>query len=210
MHSTEPALCYHCGKEAVMPFKCNYCNLTFCSKHRLPESHNCSRLPDRTWHARRKLRQSRASSPKKTYVQDDFQYFGDKNVRRRSRNYKRDFFNILKTIGFILFIFFALLPNMVFYTYLITELGMTMTLYDYFLTIIGVSMIPLSFLGITPLIGITQFLTIISIPILIVQKIRKKTNKWYYLVVLGLCLASWYFIIRLMFVFAFFQQAFSV
>ena len=42
-------MCYHCGKETEMPYRCNYCNLTFCGDHRLPEMHNCMHLPKRSW-----------------------------------------------------------------------------------------------------------------------------------------------------------------
>lgn len=34
--------CDYCGEETYMPFRCNYCGGYFCSKHRLPELHNCS------------------------------------------------------------------------------------------------------------------------------------------------------------------------
>jgi hypothetical protein len=59
MDSHEPALCYHCGKEVQMPFRCNYCNLTFCEEHRLPEAHNCINLPERSWFGYKKNVQSR-------------------------------------------------------------------------------------------------------------------------------------------------------
>ena len=35
------ARCSVCGKEILMPFKCNYCGDYFCAEHRLPEKHNC-------------------------------------------------------------------------------------------------------------------------------------------------------------------------
>ena len=38
--------CQFCGKEVYMPFKCKYCNGSFCSQHRLPENHNCARIND--------------------------------------------------------------------------------------------------------------------------------------------------------------------
>ncbi|MGD2142527.1 MAG: AN1-type zinc finger domain-containing protein [Candidatus Bathyarchaeota archaeon] len=66
MNSRESAICYHCGKETEMPFRCNYCNLTFCSEHRLPEAHNCINLPDREWHAYKKITQSRSTAKKKS------------------------------------------------------------------------------------------------------------------------------------------------
>ncbi len=35
------AHCKNCGKELQLPFRCNYCDESFCAEHRLPESHNC-------------------------------------------------------------------------------------------------------------------------------------------------------------------------
>lgn len=35
--------CQICGKELDLPFKCNYCSGVFCSEHRLPENHGCSK-----------------------------------------------------------------------------------------------------------------------------------------------------------------------
>jgi len=40
-------ICSICGKNIAIPFRCSYCNLTFCAEHRLPEKHNCVRLPKR-------------------------------------------------------------------------------------------------------------------------------------------------------------------
>lgn len=34
--------CYCCKKSCVlMPFKCRFCEFTFCLKHQLPETHKC-------------------------------------------------------------------------------------------------------------------------------------------------------------------------
>ena len=44
----ETAKCQHCGREAVLPFKCPYCNGYFCAEHRLPENHACPEY----WRAR--------------------------------------------------------------------------------------------------------------------------------------------------------------
>jgi len=33
--------CTKCGEEEVLPFKCAYCGEYFCSRHRLPEAHEC-------------------------------------------------------------------------------------------------------------------------------------------------------------------------
>jgi len=38
--------CDHCGNEEAIPFKCRYCEGTFCSVHRLPPNHNCAFLSD--------------------------------------------------------------------------------------------------------------------------------------------------------------------
>ncbi len=36
--------CQICGQETFLPFQCPYCGGLFCSNHRLPESHNCSKM----------------------------------------------------------------------------------------------------------------------------------------------------------------------
>ncbi len=36
--------CNYCGKDEVLPFKCQYCQGFFCAEHRLPENHNCSQI----------------------------------------------------------------------------------------------------------------------------------------------------------------------
>jgi len=36
--------CQICGKETFLPFQCPYCGDQFCTNHRLPESHNCSKM----------------------------------------------------------------------------------------------------------------------------------------------------------------------
>ena len=66
MSDREKAICYVCGKEVEMPFRCNYCNLTFCDEHRLPESHNCINLPDREWFAYKKMKEARLETPKQS------------------------------------------------------------------------------------------------------------------------------------------------
>ncbi|MEM3646893.1 MAG: AN1-type zinc finger domain-containing protein [Thermofilum sp.] len=35
------ARCEACGSEVSLPFVCSYCKGTFCSRHRLPEAHDC-------------------------------------------------------------------------------------------------------------------------------------------------------------------------
>lgn len=41
--------CNKCGEEVLLPFSCSYCQNYFCITHRLPESHNCTRLPARSF-----------------------------------------------------------------------------------------------------------------------------------------------------------------
>jgi hypothetical protein len=41
-----PHQCEICGKEELIPFKCACCGGYFCAEHRLPESHNCPKVPD--------------------------------------------------------------------------------------------------------------------------------------------------------------------
>jgi len=33
--------CQYCGRDEVLPFKCQYCQGFFCTEHRLPENHAC-------------------------------------------------------------------------------------------------------------------------------------------------------------------------
>lgn len=43
--------CQICQKEVDLPFNCSYCGGSFCEKHRLPENHSCTGLPERTFFA---------------------------------------------------------------------------------------------------------------------------------------------------------------
>ncbi|KXA91927.1 hypothetical protein AKJ63_00380 [candidate division MSBL1 archaeon SCGC-AAA259D18] len=36
--------CDYCGEEVTLPYTCGYCGGSFCSKHRLPENHDCEGL----------------------------------------------------------------------------------------------------------------------------------------------------------------------
>ncbi len=46
--------CQRCGKEEVLPFKCQYCQGLFCAEHRLPENHGCTEI----WRAKRPKEQA--------------------------------------------------------------------------------------------------------------------------------------------------------
>ncbi|NIP67409.1 hypothetical protein GWN63_05050, partial [Candidatus Bathyarchaeota archaeon] len=35
------AKCEYCGKDVILPFRCPYCEQSFCPEHRLPENHSC-------------------------------------------------------------------------------------------------------------------------------------------------------------------------
>jgi predicted nucleic acid binding AN1-type Zn finger protein len=64
--SSEKQICYFCGRDVDIPFRCNYCNLIFCSEHRLPESHNCINMPKSDWATYRKIQQARLQTTKKS------------------------------------------------------------------------------------------------------------------------------------------------
>ncbi|MDY6768575.1 MAG: rhomboid family intramembrane serine protease, partial [Candidatus Nanohaloarchaea archaeon] len=36
--------CSECGENVSMPFRCKFCDESFCSRHRLPENHDCEGL----------------------------------------------------------------------------------------------------------------------------------------------------------------------
>jgi len=53
--------CQFCGKEEVLPFKCQYCGGLFCPEHRLPENHACAEI-------------ERAKAPKEMAPPAPFEY----------------------------------------------------------------------------------------------------------------------------------------
>jgi len=76
------AKCDICGKEEFLPYKCRYCNGTFCSDHRLPEKHDCEGLYDIPVKIVRddEIAKFRRQRPKKI---DTPIYELDPNLRRR-------------------------------------------------------------------------------------------------------------------------------
>jgi len=58
-------ICYLCGKEIDIPHRCPYCNLTYCDEHHIPETHSCSKLPERDWANYKKIHDARLNNPKK-------------------------------------------------------------------------------------------------------------------------------------------------
>lgn len=208
--------CQLCKEEVLLPFQCNYCGQYFCGDHRLPEKHLCPALPSRDWSTRKKLQTIRQTEktqkPKvaggRSNWEETSKRWAKTSSRARSRNFKYYLVGTLKFTGFLLFLGFLLLPNLVFYTYLITELDLQLSLNEYLLSLFGMSMVPI--IDIARNISIVQLLILLIIPILILQKIRKKTNKWYYLIPFGLSIINWYFLIRIIFWSVMFQQLFSV
>ena len=77
--STEPPMkCKACGNEVQLPFKCNFCQGSFCEEHRLPESHNCSsappRLPLGSWESKQRLSKKPADNKSKFVSEGDFHF----------------------------------------------------------------------------------------------------------------------------------------
>ena len=54
--------CEYCGREEWMPYTCSYCGGTFCSEHRLPESHDCPGLKEDYWNVPVKVKKKRRFS----------------------------------------------------------------------------------------------------------------------------------------------------
>jgi hypothetical protein len=52
--------CEYCGAKEPLLFKCKYCGKLFCSRHRLPESHSCPALPERSWQAYKAVAEERS------------------------------------------------------------------------------------------------------------------------------------------------------
>lgn len=64
--------CEECGKQ-TMSFTCRYCGNKYCSKHRLPENHNCNSLEE-------SLKQEK---------QEDDKWFKEKEVKKPANKKKR-------------------------------------------------------------------------------------------------------------------------
>jgi predicted nucleic acid binding AN1-type Zn finger protein len=51
--------CLVCNKEVYLPFKCQFCEGSFCLDHRLPENHKCKNL----WKAKVSSKDKKSSTP---------------------------------------------------------------------------------------------------------------------------------------------------
>jgi hypothetical protein len=58
------ATCAKCGAKVMLPYQCRYCGGYFCPDHRLPENHECSRLPRRGWNDKPGFKESGQVEPK--------------------------------------------------------------------------------------------------------------------------------------------------
>ena len=58
-------ICYHCGKEVLIPHRCPYCNLSYCDEHHIPETHFCTKVPKRKWDTYKKIQEARLDKPKR-------------------------------------------------------------------------------------------------------------------------------------------------
>ncbi len=56
--------CQYCGAEVSLPFKCPFCGGYFCTRHRLPENHNCPEIW-KAWLPRRDLQPPPVSVPRR-------------------------------------------------------------------------------------------------------------------------------------------------
>jgi len=81
-------ICYFCGQETDIPFRCPLCNLTFCAEHRLPETHNCINLPERSWNKYRQIQEDLEEIKKKPEERTIKHYIGAPQKRSELKGYK--------------------------------------------------------------------------------------------------------------------------
>jgi len=74
--------CNHpeCETKEALPFKCNYCQKLFCTKHRLPENHNCENLH---------LAKERAFRKQKQEIIPETKVISKREERKQKRQEKR-------------------------------------------------------------------------------------------------------------------------
>ena len=85
--------CDYCGKEVDLPFQCSFCRFYFCTKHRLPETHDCPNLPTRTPLGRWKAKLPKTPEKVKERIKEEGElyFIKEKNHKPKSlsRRYER-------------------------------------------------------------------------------------------------------------------------
>jgi len=209
-------ICHYCGKEVELPFRCSYCNLTFCDDHRLPENHQCVNQPGRrrdekdakgllsTTSRRSMLRNSKGTektlTPRSDWEETTRRWKRDRRGRRVSRFsvIKNSFIYLMKFLGFLLFTAVTALPT-VMYIILLTVPDMR-DIID-FLYIFAPN---------TLLQYIIPNLVYFIVWFFIVYKIlRKKCVWWYHLILLCISLINWWSMGRLITISNFLAQLFE-
>ena len=212
-------ICYYCGKEVDLPYRCSYCNLSFCNDHRLPENHNCVNQPGRrrdeknakgllsTTSRKSMLRNSKETektlTPRSNWEETTRRWREEGEMRRGEKvsrfiTVKKGIIYLMKFLGFLTFTTITAIPS-VMYIYLLTvpEMG----------EIIGFMYI---FASNALLQYIIPNLAYFIVWFFIVYKIlRKKCVWWYHLVLLGVSLINWWSIGRLITISNFLAQLFE-
>jgi len=89
------AECSKCGEKS-MSFTCRYCGEKFCSKHRLPEKHDCEGLESGKKEEYSNSSSSKQSSEGQKWFDDKFK---DKKGKRQEKEYQKpNMFNETKRI----------------------------------------------------------------------------------------------------------------
>jgi Zn-dependent protease len=71
--------CQKCGQETLMPFQCPYCGGQFCSQHRLPENHSCTKIG--LAHAQKQETVADSFEPKRSSYEFSISYGQPRNVK---------------------------------------------------------------------------------------------------------------------------------
>jgi len=102
--------CSFCGKkiDSLLPFKCKFCGKYFCSKHRLPEAHNCKGLER---YKSGKLKNFKKDiGPKQNKLEEIFIPWKSIPNKRINKNYKNIIISVL-LFSIFLFLFKIILSK---------------------------------------------------------------------------------------------------
>lgn len=94
-------ICDICGIEEYLPFTCSHCGGKFCSKHRLPERHNCSRPRKRQWGRGIGRTRDRSPTPSKPVTHQPRTRKKENHMPRKKHREIRIFIKILFVIGLL-------------------------------------------------------------------------------------------------------------